>query len=97
MTPSHIRLLQKSKIVELYYETGECYTLTCETLRVQSPSAEVKGHGGYGGVTPTGKSNVNIVAIEPVGNYAVKFIFDDGHDTGIYTWEYLYTLAKNVS
>lgn len=94
MTPTHIRLLQKSRLIELSYESGEIHTLSCEYLRVNSPSAEVQGHGGVGGTIPQGKENVNIVAIEPVGNYAVKFIFDDGHATGLYTWEYLYSLVQ---
>jgi DUF971 family protein len=69
--------------------------LSCEFLRVYSPSAEVRGHGIGQEVLQTGKENVNIVAIEPVGNYAVKLIFSDDHDTGLYSWDYLYDLAKN--
>lgn len=93
MTPTDIKLLQKKHQVILTYENGESYTLTCEFLRVHSPSAEVRGHGGQGGELPKNKQDVNIIAIEPVGNYAVKFIFDDGHASGIYSWDYLYDLA----
>jgi DUF971 family protein len=67
--------------------------LTAERLRVESPSAEVKGHFGKGGVTPMGKADVTITRVEPVGNYAVKLVFSDGHATGIYTWDYLYAMA----
>jgi len=95
MTPTHIRLLQKEKIVILSYDDGREFSLSCEFLRVHSPSAEVKGHGGLGGQLPKNKHNVNIKAIEPVGNYAVRFIFDDGHNSGIYAWDYLYDLAIN--
>ncbi|MAZ38811.1 MAG: hypothetical protein CMF49_01730 [Legionellales bacterium] len=95
MTPCHIRLLQKDKVVELSYSHDTQYQLSCEYLRVHTPSAEAKGHGGQGGKLPKNKQNVNIIAIEPVGNYAVKFIFDDGHGSGIYTWDYLYDLAVN--
>jgi DUF971 family protein len=69
--------------------------LSCELLRVYSPSAEVKGHGPGQEVLQTGKEDVNISAIEPVGNYAVKLVFTDGHDTGLYSWDYLYYLAEH--
>jgi DUF971 family protein len=69
--------------------------LSCEFLRVYSPSAEVRGHGPGQEVLQIGKESVNITGIEPVGNYAVKLIFSDGHDTGLYSWDYLYDLAKN--
>ena len=95
MTPCHIRLLQKEKIVTLYYDNAQEYKLSCEFLRVHTPSAEAKGHGGQGGTLPRHKENVNITAIEPVGNYAIKFIFDDGHNSGIYSWDYLYELATH--
>ena len=94
--PEKIQLLQKTKVVKLIYENGDNYELTCEYLRVNSPSAEVQGHGGQGGNIPKNKENVNIIAIEPVGNYAVKFIFDDGHNSGIYSWDYLYQLATKA-
>src|SRR5438128_431437 len=87
-----IKLLQKSRLVELVFSNAKTFQLSCEYLRVYSPSAEVRGHGGDHQY-PTGKENVNIIGIEPVGNYALKFIFDDGHDTGLYTWDYLYDLG----
>ena len=72
----------------------ECM-LSCEFLRVYSPSAEVRGHGHGQEVLQMGKEDVNINAIEPVGNYAIKLVFSDGHDTGLYSWEYLYSLARD--
>ncbi|WP_455380407.1 gamma-butyrobetaine hydroxylase-like domain-containing protein [Acidihalobacter prosperus] len=95
--PSEIRLHQQSRVLELSYENGERFRLSCEYLRVYSPSAEVRGHGPGQEVLQTGKEDVNIVGIEPVGNYAVKLIFSDGHDTGIYDWQYLYHLGLNQS
>lgn len=95
--PSEIRLHQQSRVLELAYENGERFRLSCEYLRVYSPSAEVRGHGPGQEVLQTGKEDVNIVGIEPVGNYAVKLIFSDGHDTGIYDWQYLYHLGLNQS
>ena len=91
--PTEIKLLQKPRQLEITFENGEHFVLSCEYLRVSSPSAEVRGHSPGTGQLPRDKQNVNIISIEPVGNYAVKFIFDDGHDTGLYTWEYLYQLA----
>lgn len=88
-----IRLKQSSRILELSFEDGSHYRLPCEYLRVYSPSAEVQGHGPGQEVLQVGKERVNIDAIEPVGAYAVTFRFDDGHDTGIYSWKYLYQLA----
>lgn len=94
-TPTEIKLLQKSRILEITFDTGEQFSLSCEYLRVFSPSAEVRGHGIGEGVLVTGKKNVNIISIEPVGNYAVKLVFDDGHQTGIYSWKTLYELSIN--
>jgi DUF971 family protein len=94
-TPTEIRLHQTSRLLEISYADGSRFELPCELLRVCSPSAEVKGHGPEQAVLQTGKETVNIVAIEPVGQYAVKLVFDDGHDTGLYTWSYLYDLGKN--
>lgn len=91
-TPSKIQLHKSSKTLELHYGE-ETYNLSCEFLRVHSPSAEVKGHGPGQEVLQHGKKNVAITTIEPAGNYALKFTFDDGHDSGIYTWEYLYQLC----
>lgn len=92
--PTDIKLLQKSKMLEITFDDGAHFNLPCEYLRVYSPSAEVRGHGGEG-VLVTDKKNVNIVGIDPVGNYAIKIIFDDGHDTGLYSWSTLYDLGVN--
>lgn len=95
-TPVAINLKTKSRQLVLEYEDGQTFTLSCELLRVYSPSAEVRGHGPGQEVLQTGKENVNIKEIEPVGNYAVKLVFDDGHDSGLYTWDYLYDLGKDA-
>ncbi len=91
--PLGIKLHKRSRQLELEYPGGECYSLSCEYLRVYSPSAEVRGHGAGQEVLQTGKLNVGIDAIKPVGRYAVQLIFDDGHDTGLYAWDYLYELC----
>ncbi len=93
--PIDIRLHQASRLLEIKFDNATECMLSCEFLRVYSPSAEVRGHGHGQEVLQTGKEDVNIVAIEPVGNYAVKLVFSDGHDTGLYSWDYLYELAKN--
>ena len=94
--PTDIRLHKKSRTLELVY--GDInYELTAEYLRVHSPSAEVRGHSPGQEVLQTGKKLVNINQIEPVGNYAIQLFFDDGHDSGIYSWEYLYELATEQS
>lgn len=93
--PVEIKLHQKSKVLEIAFEDGGSYRLPCEYLRVYSPSAEVRGHGPGQEVLQIGKENVNIAAIEPVGTYAVRLCFDDGHDTGLYSWEWLHHLAVN--
>ncbi len=92
--PTEIKLLQKSKELHISFDNDKHFSLSCEYLRVYSPSAEVQGHGGPG-ILQTGKKNVNVTAIEPVGNYAVKLLFDDGHGTGIYSWDKLYELCIN--
>jgi len=91
--PISIQLHTRSRELELEYAGGECYSLSCEYLRVYSPSAEVGGHGPGQEVLQTGKINVGISAIKPVGNYALQLTFDDGHDTGLYSWPYLYQLC----
>jgi len=91
--PTDIRLHQKSRVLELIYGDGTRFELPAEYLRVYSPSAEVRGHGPGQEVLQVGKEDVNITAVEPVGNYAVKLVFSDGHDTGIYDWDYLYDLG----
>lgn len=90
--PQDIRLHTKSRTLELVYADGN-FELTAEFLRVHSPSAEVRGHGIGQGVLQTGKKHVGIKGVEPSGNYALKIIFDDGHDSGLFTWEYLHDLA----
>lgn len=90
---SEVKLLQKSRCLQLHFADGQSFELPCEYLRVFSPSAEVRGHHDSERKLVTGKQDVNIIGIEPVGNYALKFIFDDGHDTGLYTWEYLFELS----
>lgn len=92
--PTNIRLHQRSRVLEVAFDTGEVFRLPCELLRVFSPSAEVKGHGPDQRVLQLGKENVNIAAIHPVGHYAVLLEFDDGHKTGIYSFSYLYELGK---
>jgi DUF971 family protein len=93
--PTEITLHQKSRELEIAFADGPRYRLPYEYLRVYSPSAEVRGHGPGQEVLQTGKRNVNVTGIEPVGSYAIKISFDDGHDTGLYTWEYLRELGKN--
>ena len=91
--PAEIRLRKKSRLLTLRYADGREFDLSFEYLRVHSPSAEVKGHGPGQETLQTGKENVAVVEIEPVGRYAVRLIFDDGHNTGLYTWKYLYELG----
>lgn len=92
--PEGIQLHTRSRELELTYPGGASCRLSCEFLRVHSPSAEVKGHGPGQEVLQTGKQNVNIEAIRPVGNYALQLVFDDGHDTGLYSWDYLHHLCS---
>ena len=89
-TPTAITLHQKSRALEIQFSDGKQFRLPCEFLRVYSPSAEVRGHGPGQEVLQVGKMNVEIVRLEPVGNYAIQMTFSDGHDTGIYSWELLY-------
>jgi DUF971 family protein len=91
--PTEITAMGKGRILEVAFDDGRTIRLTAEKLRVESPSAEVQGHSPKEKRTVTGKENVAIVAIEPVGNYAIKIVFDDGHDTGLYSWDYLRKLA----
>lgn len=93
--PTDINLHQKSRVLEIAFDDGSHYELSCEYLRVYSPSAEVQGHGPGQEVLQVGKENVNITGIKPVGNYAIQPDFDDGHNSGIYSWETLYVLGKN--
>lgn len=94
VVPSKIKLHKQSQVLELHFGT-EQFLLPAEFLRVYSPSAEVKGHGPGQEVLQFGKKDVAINQLERAGNYALKIIFSDGHDTGIYTWSYFYELGKN--
>ena len=91
---TEIRLRSRSRILEVSFDDGARFELPFEYLRVSSPSAEVKGHGPGQEVLVLGKENVGIRAVEPVGQYAVKLVFDDGHDTGLFTWKYLHELGR---
>jgi DUF971 family protein len=95
--PLEIKLRTESRVLEVAFDDGSRYQLSFEYLRVFSPSAEVKGHGGGEGILQTGKRDVRIVGIEPVGNYALKLVFDDGHDTGLYSWSLLHELGRAAS
>lgn len=92
--PTEIKLHQQSRILEIAFNDGSRFNMPCEYLRVFSPSAEVRGHGPGQEVLQVGKKNVEIKAIEPVGQYAVVLVFSDGHDSGIYSWDYLYDLGR---
>jgi len=93
--PVDIKLHQNSRLLEIKFDNNTECMLSCEFLRVYSPSAEVRGHGHGQEVLQIDKEDVNIIAIAPVGNYAIKLTFSDGHDTGLYSWDYLYDLAQN--
>ena len=93
--PTEIRYRKQSRLLCVSFDDGTAAELSTEYLRVHSPSAEVKGHGPGQEVLQIGKQNVAISRIEPVGNYAVRLVFDDGHDSGLYSWKYLYELAAN--
>lgn len=93
--PTEILLHQATRKLEIAFDDGTHCMLSCEFLRVYSPSAEVRGHGIGQETLQTGKQAVNITGIEPVGNYAVRLNFSDGHNTGLYSWDYLYDLARN--
>jgi DUF971 family protein len=93
--PTDLKLHQISRVLEIRFEDGAHFELPCEYLRVFSPSAEVRGHGPGQEVLQVCKEDVKITAIEPVGNYAVKLVFDDGHDSGLYSWGILYELGAN--
>ncbi len=93
--PTDIKLRTASRLLEVSFDDGSHFELPFEYLRVFSPSAEVKGHGGGEGVLQTGKQNVGITGVEPVGNYALRLLFDDGHNTGLYTWALLHELGRD--
>jgi DUF971 family protein len=92
--PTEIRLKRAERVLVVSFADGARYELSCEHLRVFSPSAEVRGHGLAEPLLVTGKQDVGIVAIEPVGNYAVKLVFSDGHDSGLYSWRFLRELGE---
>lgn len=92
--PTELRLDGAKRDLTVAFDSGERFTLPAEYLRVESPSAEVQGHGPGQKQVVTGKEHVKIVALEPVGNYAVRIRFDDGHDTGLFTWDYLHELGR---
>ena len=94
--PVEIKLRTESRILDVRFDDGSRYELPFEYLRVFSPSAEVKGHGGGEGILQTGKENVRITAVEPVGNYALRLVFDDGHNTGLYSWTLLHELGRDA-
>ncbi len=94
MIPSEIRLRRQARVLHVAFEDGQSFDLPFEYLRVHSPSAEVRGHGPGQERLPLGKENVVITGVEPVGHYAVRLTYDDGHDSGLYTWAYLRELGE---
>ena len=93
-TPLEIKLRTRSRLLEVAFDDGSRYELPFEYLRVYSPSAEVRGHGPGQETLQIGKHEVGLTRVEPVGHYAVRLVFDDGHDTGLYTWAYLHELGR---
>jgi DUF971 family protein len=93
--PTELRLDKDKRVLSVTFDDGRSFALPAELLRVLSPSAEVQGHSPEQRVTVGGKKNVSIVRLEPVGNYAVRIVFDDGHDTGLFVWAYLRELGEN--
>ncbi len=92
-TPTEIRLKRAEQVLEVAFDDGRHFTLPAEYLRVESPSAEVQGHGPGQKVIVAGRRHVGIMRVEPVGHYAVRIVFDDLHDSGIFSWDYLYRLG----
>ncbi|WP_193557281.1 gamma-butyrobetaine hydroxylase-like domain-containing protein [Microvirga pakistanensis] len=95
--PTELRLAKDKRSLRIAFDDGASFDLSAEYLRVTSPSAEVQGHSPAERKTVPGKRNVEIIGVEPVGNYAVKLVFDDMHDTGIYGWDYLYELGAGYA
>lgn len=93
--PTGLTVRKQSRVLEIEFDDGAAFSLPFELLRVWSPSAEVRGHGPGQETLQTGQRNVEITAVEPVGNYAIKPVFSDGHDTGIFSWEYLHHLGTD--
>src|SRR5882762_10910045 len=94
--PVELRLKRAEKLLEVAFDDGSQFSLPAELLRVESPSAEVQGHGPGQKTLVPGRRHVGIMGVEPVGNYAIRIKFDDLHDTGIFTWRYLYGLGKHA-
>lgn len=92
-TPTEIRLKRAERVLEVVFDDGARFTLPAEYLRVESPSAEVQGHAPDQKVIVSGRREVGIIRLEPVGHYAIRIVFDDLHDSGIYSWDYLYQLG----
>ncbi|MCE9522187.1 MAG: DUF971 domain-containing protein [Alphaproteobacteria bacterium] len=93
--PLDIKFKKDERVLTISFEDGTKFKLPAEYLRVESPSAEVQGHGAATKITVAGKKNVSIAKIEQIGRYAVRLVFDDGHDTGLYSWDYLHTLGRD--
>lgn len=93
--PTEIKLHQQSRLLEITFDDDSCFKLPYEFLRVHSPSAEVRGHGAGQETLQVGKMNVGVTDVQPVGSYAIKIVFDDGHDSGLYSWDYLYNLGRH--
>jgi DUF971 family protein len=93
--PTDIKIRTQSRMLEVRFDDGSHFEMSFEYLRIFSPSAAVKGHGPGEGILQTGKENVGIRSVEPIGNYAVRLAFDDGHDTGLYSWNLLYELGRD--
>ena len=96
-TPTALTVHSQSRILEIVFSDGAAFRIPFELMRIYSPSAEVQGHGPGQEILQTGKREVGIVALEPIGNYAVKPVFSDGHESGLFTWDYLYHLGNDES
>ncbi len=96
-TPTALTVHSQSRILEITFSDGAEFKIPFELMRIYSPSAEVQGHGPGQEILQTGKREVNVVALEPIGNYAVKPVFSDGHESGLFTWDYLYHLGADES
>ncbi|MHA6287930.1 gamma-butyrobetaine hydroxylase family protein [Maricaulis sp. CAU 1757] len=94
--PTELRFKSADKVLQVKFEDGRAFAIPFETLRTESPSAEVQGHNPGEKRTITGKQDVQVTAAEPVGRYAVRLVFDDGHDSGLFTWDYLYALGESA-
>ena len=96
-TPTALTVHSQSRVLEIAFSDGALFKIPFELLRIYSPSAEVQGHGPGQEILQTGKREVNVVELEPIGNYAVKPVFSDGHESGLFTWDYLYHLGADQS